>query len=518
MSVKPSASKRWQSIFLGDPKRMVRFDMNEFVAGDAVERLVGTFARPQGLLTAAIRRQPYAVVLLDEIEKAHSTVFDLLLQVLGDGRLTDAVGETADFCNCIVILTSNLGARDAKQQLGFASESKDDSTVYTEAAQKFFRPELCNRLDHVIPFHPLERKHLHGMVENLVNRALRRQGITSRRLNLEVAPELPEALVRLGFKPEFGARALRRAIEEYLVEPLSVQIGELPLNEPALVKLTVDEENALSFSSSRFVEAKRADCTVQVPGADTADEIVDRCNGFIARMDKRLEGWLDAESSTSSDTSYSAGQMHYYRMREELVFLRRQRDALMTSAGFARSATHSRQRRTPSRFGKDTTRLVLPKSTAGTVLKSFYESPDPSVFFKEVAHDAEILPELVYRAEELIFRACRFELLAPVQIAEPDRVFVRLHESSHQQSQVGKPDDHTLEQGIWNLFHAFQLGLIQWFSSAPNMEGTYWVRDLSTGKLERLGVDAEIFKAISGTRNEPSSRNSLNINRYFSPP
>ena len=365
--------------------------MNEFVACDSVSRLVGTFERPQGLLTSAVRRHPYSVVLLDEIEKAHPAVFDLLLQVLGDGRLTDAVGQSADFCNCIVIMTSNLGARDARRQLGFASASRDDSEVYREAAKKFFRPELFNRLDKVIAFHALDESHLRGLVESLVNKALGRQGITARRINLEVSPELPAALVSLGFKPEYGARALRRAIEEHLIEPLSIQIGDLPLNEPASVRLSIDESNRLVFASNRFVEGGRVAPVVRVAGQETALEVVERCNAFLQRMDQRLEAWLqqesgDGQSGTSSSGAISPIQMHYYRMREELVFLRQQRDALAVAGESQRAAARTgKPVPLPSRFGKDLTRLVLPYDRAGGLLEAFYESPDPDAFVKELA-------------------------------------------------------------------------------------------------------------------------------------
>ena len=134
--------------------RLLRFDLNEFNQPGAAARLVGTFSQPEGLLTSAIRRQPFAVILLDEVEKADPEVFDLLLSVLGEGRLTDALGRTADFSNAIIIMTSNLGVREAEGNLGFVSED-DRSFAYTRAAEKFFRPEFFNRLDRVIPFKKL---------------------------------------------------------------------------------------------------------------------------------------------------------------------------------------------------------------------------------------------------------------------------------------------------------------------------------------------------------------------------
>src|SRR5208282_3703901 len=135
-----------------DAGRLLRFDMNEFLEAGSAARLVGTFYQPEGLLTSAVRRRPFSVVLFDEIEKGHPEVFDLLLQVLGEGRLTDALGRTVDFTNCLLILTSNLGVREAQTQFGYIQDRAARQEVYLEAAQRFFRPEFFNRLDRIVPF------------------------------------------------------------------------------------------------------------------------------------------------------------------------------------------------------------------------------------------------------------------------------------------------------------------------------------------------------------------------------
>ncbi|MEZ5325575.1 MAG: AAA family ATPase [Verrucomicrobiales bacterium] len=487
---KTECAKALAEYFFGDAKRLIRFDMNEFVAGDAVARLVGTFSRPRGLLTSVVRRQPYAVILLDEIEKADPAVFDLLLQVLGDGRLTDAVGQTADFCNCIVVLTSNLGARSARQKLGFGASSMDDGSIYTEAAQKFFRPELFNRLDRVIAFHSLRKEHLHGMVEVLVNRALGRQGIASRRLNLEQSPELPEALVTLGFDPEFGARPLRRAIETHLIEPLAIQMGDLPANEPATVRLSVDEQGALSFSTSRFVEAPRVSNRLRVPNPDIATEMADQCNAFIRRADAQLESWLDDVGGDS----LTEGHLHYYRMREEMIHLRKVRDALVATAEQAANLRRNTRAASPSRFGKSTTRLELPQELEGTVLTSFYQHQEPGAYLKQLAQDAVLVPELAYQAGEMVHRASRIEFLMAPQCQRMDRVFVRLYDTSNSMNQAGQPDLVTVTYPVWHMFHAYQMGYLRWFSSAPNVEGTLMIRNAKSGNIDRHGIDSDHLK------------------------
>src|SRR6202008_1061884 len=131
----------------GAEDRLLRIDLNEYGDPGSAARLGGTFSQPEGLVNHAIRRQPFAVVLFDEIEKAHAEVFDLLLQVLGEGRLTDALGRTVDFTNCLLILTSNLGVREAQAQLGLANRLRQlpgagGAEVYLDAARRFFRPEF----------------------------------------------------------------------------------------------------------------------------------------------------------------------------------------------------------------------------------------------------------------------------------------------------------------------------------------------------------------------------------------
>ena len=173
---KTQCAKTLAAYLFGSEERLLRFDMNEFVSDDAVARLVGTFHAPEGLLTAAIRRQPFSVVLLDEIEKANPDVFALLLQVMGEGRLTDAQGRSVDFGNAIIILTSNLGTRQAGKQLGFGAGDRRQDAVYVEAAEKFFAPEFVNRLDRVIPFAQLTREEVAGIARILIQDVLGREG------------------------------------------------------------------------------------------------------------------------------------------------------------------------------------------------------------------------------------------------------------------------------------------------------------------------------------------------------
>ncbi len=203
---KTECAKAIAAYLFGHEEKMLRFDMNEFIAASAVARLVGTFDQPEGLLTSAIRRQPFAVILLDEIEKAHRDVFDLLLQVMGEGRLTDALGRTADFTNALIILTSNLGVKQASSDLGFTPDEGSQSSTYMQAAEKFFRPEFFNRLDRIVPFERLSREHVAQIARHLIQDIFAREGLARRKCLLRVDDEAMARIIDEGYHPTLGAR------------------------------------------------------------------------------------------------------------------------------------------------------------------------------------------------------------------------------------------------------------------------------------------------------------------------
>jgi len=251
--------------FLFDDERaLVRVDMSEYMERFAVSRLVGS---PPGYvgydeggqLTEAVRRRPFSVVLLDEIEKAHPEVFNVLLQIMEDGRLTDAQGRVVDFRNAILIMTSNVGARSivAEQSVGFrvqrAGEEPDDASFermkrkVMEEYQKTFLPEFRNRIDEVVVFHSLSKEHIRQIVELLVERV--RGELAHRNLKLELSAAAVERLVADGYNMELGARPLRRAIQQTIEDPLSEKVlaGEFGEGGPILVDADLDGEG-LAFS------------------------------------------------------------------------------------------------------------------------------------------------------------------------------------------------------------------------------------------------------------------------------
>ena len=204
---------------------IVRIDMSEFMEKHSVARLIG--APPGyvgydegGYLTEAVRRKPYSVVLFDEVEKAHGDVFNVLLQVLDDGRLTDGQGRTVDFRNTIIIMTSNLGA-SLIQELS-ASDYEAMKTAVMEVVSQHFRPEFINRIDENVVFHRLEKQHMRAIAELQLQRL--NQRLQSRELKLALSDSAMNQLIELGYDPIFGARPLKRAIQQYLENPLAEEI------------------------------------------------------------------------------------------------------------------------------------------------------------------------------------------------------------------------------------------------------------------------------------------------------
>jgi len=204
---------------------MVRIDMSEFMEKHSVARLIG--APPGyvgydqgGYLTEAVRRRPYSVILFDEIEKAHADVFNILLQVLDDGRLTDGQGRTVDFRNTVIIMTSNLGSHLIQEMNGGDYEAMKVAVM--EVVATHFRPEFINRIDETVVFHALGKEHMQG-IANIQLQRLRKR-LAERDLGLDISPEALAQLVEVGYDPVFGARPLKRAIQTYLENPLAQRI------------------------------------------------------------------------------------------------------------------------------------------------------------------------------------------------------------------------------------------------------------------------------------------------------
>jgi ATP-dependent Clp protease ATP-binding subunit ClpB len=247
---KTETARALAEFLFDDEAAMVRIDMSEYMEKHAVARLIG--APPGyvgfeegGQLTEAIRRRPYAVLLFDEIEKAHPDVFNILLQILDDGRLTDSQGRTVDFRNTVVIMTSNIGGA-AILELGTHDWALVEAQV-TQALRSHFKPEFLNRVDDIIVFHPLGESD----IEHIVELQLKRMDalLAEKKITLELTPEAKTLLARDGYDAAFGARPLKRAIQRLVQNPLAMAVLEGKFKDGDRVKAVV-RGDALEFDKA----------------------------------------------------------------------------------------------------------------------------------------------------------------------------------------------------------------------------------------------------------------------------
>lgn len=271
---KTELSKKLAEFMFNDPDALVRVDMSEFMEKHSVSKLIG--APPgyvgyeeAGSLTERIRHRPYAVVLFDEIEKAHPEVFNILLQVLDSGHLTDGKGRKVNFKNTIIVLTSNIGAEyiDRMASIGFGHSGKDESAQYSEVKEKVmsalkerFRPEFLNRLDEIVIFDTLNREALAQIVDHQVQDVITR--LLGKRIALSVAPEVRTWLAEKGYNPQYGARPLKRAIQDKILTPIASFMVEQGVMEGGSVIVTL--KNGEPHFELKKAPAKRIRKTVNV--------------------------------------------------------------------------------------------------------------------------------------------------------------------------------------------------------------------------------------------------------------
>jgi ATP-dependent Clp protease ATP-binding subunit ClpC len=260
---KTELTKALAAYFFGSEEAMIRLDMSEFMERHTVSKLIGSPPgyvgyNEGGQLTEAVRRRPYTVILFDEIEKAHPDIFNMLLQILEDGRLTDAKGRTVDFKNTLIILTSNIGSKVIEKGgggLGFefgedAAESQYNRirSLVNEELKQYFRPEFLNRLDEIIVFRQLNKEEVKEISEILLKDVFKR--LTEQEISLQVTDKFKERLIEEGYNPSYGARPLRRAIMRLLEDVLAEEIlsGRVSSGDTAIVD--IDEEGKVAVSQA----------------------------------------------------------------------------------------------------------------------------------------------------------------------------------------------------------------------------------------------------------------------------
>jgi ATP-dependent Clp protease ATP-binding subunit ClpB len=251
---KTELAKALAEFLFDDEQSMTRLDMSEFMEKHMAQRLVGAppgyvDSEEGGFLTEAVRRRPYSVLLFDEVEMAHADVFNLLLQVLDDGRLTDGRGRTADFSNTVVIMTSNIGSKrilETDPKLFETDEGREAlRDVLREELKNFLRPEFLNRIDDIIIFRPLSKQDLRGIVDIQLRRL--EKLVSDRELKLDLTEAAKMRLVDIGYEPAFGARPLKRAILKGVQDPLAEEILHGGYTNGSTVKVDVEGDEGFKF-------------------------------------------------------------------------------------------------------------------------------------------------------------------------------------------------------------------------------------------------------------------------------
>lgn len=314
---KTHMAKTMAAYLFGDEDRLVRFDMSEYSDVDGVARLIGAFTT-EGELTKRIRTQPFSVLLLDEFEKASPRIYDIFLQVLGEGRLTDASGRTTFFHNTIVILTSNLGSSAGNLTgFGFGKDAISHAEInqiltehYRDQIERYFRPEFVNRIDQVVVFGQLHPDALRKIAARELRQILQRDGITRRNLLVEIEDEVIDLVLRTGYSPQFGARPLKREIERIVVSPLARQLAQYSVEERQLLRVSVDSHTGELVLKT--VPIEDASTTVAIAsGLDEADiqliqmDTAQILEGF-AVLRRKLADWLESDLLEQMNTQKTA--------------------------------------------------------------------------------------------------------------------------------------------------------------------------------------------------------------------
>jgi hypothetical protein len=428
---KTQAAKALAAYLFGDADRLVRFDMNEYVEPGSAARLVGTFANPEGFLTSAVSRRPFAVVLLDEIEKAHPDVFDLLLQVLGEGRLTDALGRLVDFGNTILVLTSNLGVREAESRLGFRAEDGAQRAAYVQAAERFFRPEFFNRLDRVVPFRRLGRDEVRQIARGLIQDVFQREGLLRRKCLLRVEEAALDRVVEVGHDPMLGARALKRAVENHLTRPVADRLAA-GLPDTLTVVTLFPGGKLLEVSVEGLEEVPR----LPAPAVNLADPpgVLERVEAFLRRTEEefarlRPTGLLGPRDVGPGRYRYFAVREQADRLSDECRALREQwEEARRAAAGppsfpLPQGGRNANQRRTAGR------RRSWRNLTDKPVLREAALAEDVRAYFQDLAEAALPVGERIEaRLTELVQEAALLRTVAEAcQGTDPEEVVLFFH-------------------------------------------------------------------------------------------
>jgi ATP-dependent Clp protease ATP-binding subunit ClpA len=421
---KTECAKAVARYLFGSADRLLRFDLNEYGEVGASARLVGTFAQPEGLLTSGLRRQPFAIVLFDEVEKAHPEVFDLLLQVLGEGRLTDALGRTADFSNALIVLTSNLGVREAEAAFGFRQDDTARDAVFVRAAERFFRPEFVNRIDRIVPFGRLSRDHMRAVARKLIEDVFAREGLVQRKCLLSVEAPALERVVDQGYDPLLGARALKRSIERALVQPVAERLAVLPPGAFTAVRVYPGPQTLAV--DVRALEQVQPVANRDVDLTDV-EGLLRRVRAAVRRIEDQFGAWRPSGPVTLGQVAPE--HYRYFALREQAEQVRGRCQELAERADSGRHNVRgylARHRPDTPRRGPRILQLAYGAAGPfrGAFLREIASALDINEYLRELVDAAQAaVGELAAELQEVLGRAALLHLLADsLRKEHPERV------------------------------------------------------------------------------------------------
>ncbi len=362
---KTELAKSLAEYLYGSASRLLRFDMSELSGADAPARLAGDRWRPEGLLTQRVLEQPFSLVLLDEIEKAHPSVLHLLLQLFEDGRLTDAGGRTAYFHHAVVIMTSNLGARP-RAAPGFGDPDLGALQDVARAVREFFPPELFNRIDRIVPFRPLTPEIAARVAERELDLLSRRRGLAERSIFVDVGPGVAEAIAQDAFVARDGARSIKRFLEDKVGSRLAAAITEGTPAAMQLLRIRAGSGGGLAVTREALVEASPTEARfglaplIDLPLARLKERLpallafLDAIDteGELARLSERIRFHLAQQGeSEHADAVYDLDAMreaiHAFRARVEDLRRRGDEDPHELAEVLRLSRSTSRERGAP---------------------------------------------------------------------------------------------------------------------------------------------------------------------------
>ncbi len=317
---KTQAAKVLCKYLMGGEDHLLRFDMNEYIDEYAIHRLIGDSNNPEGHLTGQVRYKPFGIILFDEIEKAHSKIHDLLLQVLDDGRLTDSMGRTVDFSNTVIIMTSNVGARAAARQLGFNTSLQEEAAIYRKAVEKNFRPEFVNRINRIVIFNPLEIDHILNIAQLQIKELLSRDGFVRRTTILNISAPALEWVARRGFDSRMGGRALKRQIERDLTTLSADQLISTYSDRPIIFEILLKDNRLYpKIVPLEFVKSLADKWLPDIPAEKHGKRYYRSLLNELNRLRKQLEADNEDDGGYIIDTGNIDNQVvDYYAFAKQL--------------------------------------------------------------------------------------------------------------------------------------------------------------------------------------------------------